>query len=414
MGSLGSVASLVGLGLLQLMAWIAISCAIPAWGSTTVEVTGEGSSRYAAQMNAVRNALQAVVKQIVVADREVRNDQLVLDRITSSANGYVESFVALREERLDSNYRIQARVTVSESPIVDYLQHSGDNSSKVSGDSIAVEVTRERENREFRTRLLSRALQGYPHSAVQVRSKGVRPDPNTPEILYVDVEYTLRPEFVEAFRSTAQSVSCGRDATPETCPTVLCFTKSRGIPSQAPRMWPDRGFLGMGGADYCYRVPRGSGPSRVGLPGGYPVFDRFIRPAMQYDWPGNVNDDVTGLALVTLLMGSDGARIPGRAGKCLDRSYPVEPLIFADAVSSTAQYVQVLWIGEYPLNVRLQLDMSKDTENLRRLGGLEFVPTFSVGRKLYGEVLSSQSDATTRSMVAAAFRPELGIQGCFN
>lgn len=395
-----------------LAAVLSLGCSSAALASTSVEVTGEGPTRYDAQMDALRQALQAVVRQLVIADREIREDQITLDRIYSSFNGYIEGFSILRESREGSTSRMLVRLTVSEAPIAELLRRQNPSGpASMAGGALSAEISRERENRRFRDRLLTRALQGYPHAAVAISVLSARPDRANPQRVYMDVEYRLNPAFLAGLRNTVQTLSCKPNDPNDACPALVCFSGAAGLPSTAPAIWPRGGILGMKPQSQCYRLPAGPAPSMEGAPGGYSILKQFVRPAMQYDWPENEKGP-RDFVMAALYLGADGQRLENNASRCIDGAFRVRPLIFAGPIS-TQSMQQVLWIAEHPEAVTLEYDFTKDLDRLGKLDAIELIPTVAVGRQLYADSLSAIGGAA--GGVTTAFRPELGLNGgCFN
>jgi hypothetical protein len=67
-----------------------------------VEVTGVGANLREARMDAIRVALQRTMQQLVVVDRLIKDDKVVIDKIYSTLNGYIENFKEL-EVQHDAN-----------------------------------------------------------------------------------------------------------------------------------------------------------------------------------------------------------------------------------------------------------------------------------------------------------------------
>ncbi len=109
--------------------------------SVSVEVTGGGQTAYSAQQDAVRRAMQMVIKQLVIAERKIENDQIVMDRVISSMSGYVEEFRVLKETSSESSISIKAVVTISVQPIVNFFRGNNNNNSiDVPGGSLMLRL----------------------------------------------------------------------------------------------------------------------------------------------------------------------------------------------------------------------------------------------------------------------------------
>ena len=83
-------------------------------------VRGEGPTFYEVQ-DARGRALSKAMTQLVVAQRVVAGDELVVDKVMSTMNGFVNSFKLLSVNESDSWVDIQAETEVSESRIENFI-----------------------------------------------------------------------------------------------------------------------------------------------------------------------------------------------------------------------------------------------------------------------------------------------------
>src|SRR5690606_4701239 len=82
-------------------------------GQVTREVVGEGATLQEARSNAIRQAMQASISQLVVADRTVSDDQILEDRVISTMKGFVDRVEELDVSKEGSLIRVRSRITVS-------------------------------------------------------------------------------------------------------------------------------------------------------------------------------------------------------------------------------------------------------------------------------------------------------------
>jgi type IV secretory pathway TrbF-like protein len=78
----------------------------------TVRVLGHGVNVSEARQDAIRQALQETMKQLVVVDRAVSADAIIRDKVLSTMNGYVEHFSEIKIVKEDGNVTVEADVTV--------------------------------------------------------------------------------------------------------------------------------------------------------------------------------------------------------------------------------------------------------------------------------------------------------------
>lgn len=193
--------------------------------SVTVNVKGEGSSVYAAQIDASRQALMQVLPQLVSVDRKVINDD-VRETILSSASGYIESFQIVRESRFAEKFYLDARVTVSRNAIEQFSTLTRNNGGMaLSGSSIFAEINREKAQSDFLNDFLTRAFAGLPSAAVELQLKKIVRDPERHGFVNLQIEGRLRPEFINAVESSVKSVACKVEAKRPDCVFKVKFFK---------------------------------------------------------------------------------------------------------------------------------------------------------------------------------------------
>jgi hypothetical protein len=74
--------------------------------NVTVFVTGSGPSIDDAKTDAIRQALQLTMRQLVIVDRVISGDTVVRDRVMSTMNGYIEQFTPKDIHRTNIGYAV--------------------------------------------------------------------------------------------------------------------------------------------------------------------------------------------------------------------------------------------------------------------------------------------------------------------
>jgi hypothetical protein len=194
---------------MRLSAWIILGLiglvlAYPARaaGNVTVTVTGTGITIDAARTDAVRQALQQTIVQLVVVERAIRNDRLVRDSVISTMNGYVEEFHEKSVRKEDSEFLIDADVTISASRIENFIGVASGGSASLNGSSLLAEANREAAQRKARGEIFDRLLRGFPSELLDVRVTAIKPDDANPNSFAIDLEYGFKKEFKKALLDT--------------------------------------------------------------------------------------------------------------------------------------------------------------------------------------------------------------------
>jgi len=84
--------------------------------ASTVEVEGHGISYRAAELDALRSAVERALGAIVDSDTLTRNSEVVEDNIFAHSQGYVTNYVILSQRLDNGDYVVNARVDVDTQP----------------------------------------------------------------------------------------------------------------------------------------------------------------------------------------------------------------------------------------------------------------------------------------------------------
>ena len=112
------------IALVMLCASCATSTAPPKSG-TKVVALGVGSTLEMAKLEAIRSALSKTIPQYVVVDRQIIDDEVKKDIVTSTMNGYVSDVEILDQYTDDNGFvNVTVEVGVSERKIRDFKRDS--------------------------------------------------------------------------------------------------------------------------------------------------------------------------------------------------------------------------------------------------------------------------------------------------
>lgn len=94
--------------------------------TTTIVVTGQGKTKYEAQQNALRNAIEQAFGAFISSKTEVLNDSLVKDEIVSVSNGNIQKFEEVSETILQNNdFSLTLNATVSITKLTSFVESKG-------------------------------------------------------------------------------------------------------------------------------------------------------------------------------------------------------------------------------------------------------------------------------------------------
>lgn len=177
-------------------------------GSTAVvTVTGYGGTPSEARNDAVRQALQRTMQQLIVTDRVIKNDSVTRDKIMSTMNGYVEGFKELEIKKDGQQIALTAEVTVSPSRIDNYIGQGIGSSGSVSGGALFAESQREITQRQVRGEIFDRLFRGFPGDVLEAKMLSIKPDNINPNNLVMTVKISFSPQWIESVRSALSAMS---------------------------------------------------------------------------------------------------------------------------------------------------------------------------------------------------------------
>ena len=180
-------------------------------GNIIVHTTGTGSDVESARIDAIRQALQQVVRQLIVVDRVIENSDLVRDKIMSTMSGYIDNFSIL-QIRKDSNGMLvlDAEISVSSSRIVNFIGTGAGVSTAISGGMLNADSERELAQRQALGEIFTHLLRGFPAEALRVNFTNVDHDIANPD--NIDFTYTIdmSKPWLDSLRSGLAALSVAK------------------------------------------------------------------------------------------------------------------------------------------------------------------------------------------------------------
>jgi hypothetical protein len=182
--------------------------------NVTVVVTGSGSSFDEAKTDAIRQALQRTMKQLVIADRAISGDTIVRDKVMSTMNGYIEKFQERGFRKTGTVYEVTTEITVSASRIENFLGVVTGGGGSIEGQTIFQEQSRriaqaQAEQLQARARgeIFDRLFRGFPSEAMDIKVLDMKLSATNVNGLQIRVQYSFKPTFVKALFGTISSLA---------------------------------------------------------------------------------------------------------------------------------------------------------------------------------------------------------------
>lgn len=215
-------------GLQTGLALAQVQAPTPAPGTIRVEITAEGQDFESAKNEALRQAVQQVLPQLVIADRRIDKDQVTLDKVQSSLNGHVQNLTILNASRSATGMRVTIAADVSRTPLHNFVLPGNSPLPRIAGQAIVAEQHLEAQARPFREDYVRHLLQGFPARHIQVRVDAITPTHDGSHALVMRVSYQLNAAFLHELRKGLREIAC-KFQTPGDCSnTAICFDLATG------------------------------------------------------------------------------------------------------------------------------------------------------------------------------------------
>ena len=175
--------------------------------TSLVVAQGVGTNGDEALRDAFRESVRQAVGLFVDAQTQIKNDELIEDRVLTYSNAYVKTYRKISESTRGGLVRIKISALVQKTKLIEKLKAENISIKKVDGKGLFAEAITQMEKTQSGNALLASSLEGFPESLVTasvtkpVRNVGSAGDSATIE---VDVEIGID---MEAYRSFSRRLS---------------------------------------------------------------------------------------------------------------------------------------------------------------------------------------------------------------
>lgn len=140
----------------------------------TVVSEGVGQTAEAAIKDAFRNAVRQVVGAVVDAETQIKNDELISDKVLTYSDGFIKRYEEIEKEIGKDGvlYRVKIKAEVERRTVVQTLRDAKVSIKLVDGNSLYAEAVTQNEAKESAKELLKSHLERFPQSILTAKVVG--------------------------------------------------------------------------------------------------------------------------------------------------------------------------------------------------------------------------------------------------
>lgn len=177
-----------------------------------LRVEASGSTLEQAKQEGLRFAVNKAVGTLVLAETQVKNQEVIRHDITLYSSGYVDDYKVLSEESLNGNIKLVMDVWVAESKIANRLFALSKGEEAIDGSKVATQYQTIMQERNQGDRVIQLVANDFPQKAFTINMGKLswRVVDRDPEIL-VPVEISWSTEYLNAMQEALVRTRNGND-----------------------------------------------------------------------------------------------------------------------------------------------------------------------------------------------------------
>lgn len=178
-----------------------------------VQVESTATTPAQARAEGFKLAVSQAVGTLVVAESEVKNQQLVRSEIIQYSSGYIQDFKILSEAQVGSMTRVVMDVWVTESKIADRLLNVSKADGAVDGEKSAAQYQNNLNQLQSGDKLLGLVLKDFPSKAFDITvGKSVVSMPARNAQIQIPITIAWNKEYISSLTEVLEKVRQGRSA----------------------------------------------------------------------------------------------------------------------------------------------------------------------------------------------------------
>ncbi|QWD94569.1 hypothetical protein C2759_10450 [Polynucleobacter sp. MG-Unter2-18] len=178
-----------------------------------VQVESTAATPAQARAEGFKLAVGQAVGTLVVAESEVKNQQLVRNEIIQYSSGYIQDFKILGETHVGSMTRVVMDVWVTESKIADRLLNVSKADGAVDGEKSAAQYRSNLNQMQSGDRLLELILNDFPSKSFDIKAgKSIVTMPARSIQIQIPINISWNKEYISSLTEVLDKVRQGRTA----------------------------------------------------------------------------------------------------------------------------------------------------------------------------------------------------------
>jgi hypothetical protein len=176
-----------------------------------VQVESTAATPAQARAEGFKLAVSQAVGTLVVAESEVKNQQLVRSEIIQYSSGYIQDFKILSETQIGSMTRVVMDVWVTESKIADRLLNVSKADGAVDGEKSAAQYQNNLNQLQSGDKLLGLVLKDFPSKAFDITvGKSVVSMPARSAQIQIPITIAWNKEYISSLTEVLEKVRQGQ------------------------------------------------------------------------------------------------------------------------------------------------------------------------------------------------------------
>ena len=176
-----------------------------------VQVESTAPTPAQARAEGFKLAVSQAVGTLVVAESEVKNQQLVRNEIIQYSSGYIQDFKILSEAQVGSMTRVVMDVWVTESKIADRLLNISKADGVIEGERSAAQYRSNLNKLQSGDRLLEVILNDFPNKAFDIKvGKSVVTMPARGIQIQIPINISWNKEYISSLTEALEKIRQGQ------------------------------------------------------------------------------------------------------------------------------------------------------------------------------------------------------------